>query len=257
MTGAVRLTRDGPVARITFDRPEALNAMTWAMYDQLDAICAEVSADPSLRLAVFRGAGGKAFVAGSDIAQFTAFDGAEDGIAYERAMDAHLAAVEAIPVPTLAVIDRIAVGGGLAIAAACDLRIATGDARLGIPIARTLGNCLSTANYARVVAGFGASGARRMLLLGELFTAAEALALGFLTRAVPAGELEAELAALTARLLANAPVTMAVSKAALGRLARGTAGDGADLIRRAYGSADFRRGVAAFVAREKPEWQGE
>lgn len=257
MTGEVLLRREGAVAHVTFARPEAMNAMTWAMYDRLDAICAELSADPTLRCVVFRGAGGRAFVAGSDIGQFAAFEDGEDGIAYEAAMDAHLAAIEAIPCPTLCVIDRIAVGGGLAIAAACDLRIASDDARLGIPIARTLGNCLSMANYARVVSGFGVARAKRMLMLGELLTAQEAREAGFLTRVVPTEALDAEAAAITARLLANAPVTMAVTKAALARLATGDPGDGADLIRRTYASADFRRGVTAFVAKEKPQWQGD
>lgn len=257
MSGTVTLTRDGPIARITFDRPDALNAMTWAMYARLDDICRELSADSSLRVVLLRGAGGRAFVAGSDITQFNAFKGAEDGIAYEAEMDAHLAALEAIPVPVVAAIEGFAVGGGLGLAACCDLRVAAQGSKFGIPIARTVGNCLSMRTYARVVQGFGVSRAKRMLMLGELLDADEALAAGFLTRVVPAADLEREAEAILARLLGNAPITMAVTKQALARIASGEPGDGADLIARAYGSRDFRRGVAAFSAKARPEWQGE
>ncbi len=139
--GEVRYARDGEVAIVIFDRPAARNAMTWRMYEQLGEACAQILREDGLRAAVFRGAGGKAFIAGTDIAQFQAFRGGDDGIAYEEKMEGILAGVEALPVPTLAVIEGFAIGGGLAIAAACDLRIATPGSRLGVPIARTLGNC--------------------------------------------------------------------------------------------------------------------
>ena len=140
--GEVRYARDGEVAIVIFDRPAARNAMTWRMYEHLGEACAQIRREDGLRAAVFRGAGGKAFIAGTDIAQFQAFRGGDDGIAYEEKMEGILAGVEALPVPTLAVIEGFAIGGGLAIAAACDLRIATPGSRLGVPIARTLGNCL-------------------------------------------------------------------------------------------------------------------
>ena len=156
--GTVSYERDGVIARITFDRPAARNAMTWTMYEELAAVCGKVAADPEVRVAVLRGAGGKAFVAGTDIGQFRDFKSGEDGVDYERRIAAYLAAVEELPVPTLAVIEGWAIGGGLAIAAACDLRVATPGSRFGVPIARTLGNCLSIANYACLAAyaGFGA-----------------------------------------------------------------------------------------------------
>ena len=147
-----------------------------------------------LRVAVFRGAGGKAFIAGTDIAQFQAFSSGEDGIAYEAEDGGHSAAVEALPMPTLAVIEGLAIGGGLAIAAACDLRIATPGSRFGVPIARTLGNCLSVANYARLVAALGASRAKRMLLLAENLSAEEALAGGFLSEIVEPAALDQRIA---------------------------------------------------------------
>src|SRR4029450_10806104 len=179
--GEVHYARDGDIATVVFDRPAARNAMTWRMYEQLGEACAGVRGEDGVGGAVFRGAGGKAFIAGTDIAQFRAFRGGDDGIAYEEKMEGILGGIEALPVPTLAVIEGFAIGGGLAIAAACDLRIATPGSRFGVPIARTLGNCLSIANYARLGSALGVSRAKRVLLLAENLSAEEALAAGFLT----------------------------------------------------------------------------
>jgi enoyl-CoA hydratase len=203
--GEVRYGRDGEIATVIFDRPAARNAMTWRMYEQLGEACAQIRREDGLRVAVFRGAGGKAFIAGTDIAQFRAFRGGDDGIAYEEKMEAILAGVEALPVPTLAVIEGFAIGGGLAIAAACDLRIATPGSRFGVPIARTLGNCLSIANYARLVAALAASRAKRMLLLAENLSAEEALAAGFLGEIVQAGDLDRRVGELCARVWRSMP----------------------------------------------------
>src|SRR5262245_4622304 len=123
--GEVRYSRDGGVATVIFDRPAARNAMTWRMYEQLGEACARIRSEDGLRLAVFRGAGSKAFVAGTDIAQFLAFRSADDGIAYETKMEGYIGGLESLPVPTLAVIEGFAVGGGLAIRAACDRGIGT------------------------------------------------------------------------------------------------------------------------------------
>jgi enoyl-CoA hydratase len=151
--GEVRLVRDGAVATILFDRPQARNAMTWPMYEGLAAACEQLSGDAGVRMAVLRGVGGKAFIAGTDIAQFQEFTTAEQGVDYEVKMESYLTALETLPFPTLAVVEGWAIGGGLAIAACCDLRIATAGTKFGVPIARTLGNCLSIANYARLGSG--------------------------------------------------------------------------------------------------------
>src|SRR5260370_31604926 len=121
--GEVRYARDGKIATVIFDRPGARNAMTWRMYEQLGEACARMQGEDGLRAAVFRGAGGKAFIAGTDIAQFQAFRSGEDGIAYEEKMAKHLAAIEALPVPTLAVIEGFAIRGRPAVAGAPGLRI--------------------------------------------------------------------------------------------------------------------------------------
>ena len=255
--GTTRYQLDGAIARITFDRQAARNAMTWAMYDQLAAACEKIMRDREVRVAVFRGAGGKAFVAGTDIGQFRQFKSGDDGVAYEHRMAEYLAAVEQLPVPTLAVIEGWAIGGGLAIACACDLRIATPGTRFGVPIARTLGNCLSVENYALVVAAFGVSRAKKMLMLAENLSAEEAAMAGFLSEIVPPEQLDARARELCDRLSRNAPITMRVTKESIRRLLHAGLPAGEDLIHECYGSADFHEGVEAFVSKREPRWKGE
>jgi enoyl-CoA hydratase len=254
--GKVHLSIDDGVAAILIDRPQARNAMTWAMYEQLAAICERIAADRDVRVTTIRGAGGEAFVAGTDIEQFADFKGGDDGVAYEKSIDERIGLIERLPMPTIAIIEGFAIGGGLAISAACDLRIATPSASFGVPIARTLGNCLSTSNIARVVAAFGVPRAKRMLLLAETIGADEALACGFVTAIAEPADIAAEAQRMCKRLAGHAPVTMRVSKEAIRRLGAENAPDGEDLIRAAYGSRDFQIGVAAFLGKRRPEWTG-
>lgn len=252
--GRIHLELDGPVARITFDRPAARNAMTWRMYEELAVACAALARNSDIRVAVLRGAGGKAFVAGTDIEQFRAFTSGEDGITYEQRIDSYIAALQALPIPTIAVVEGWAVGGGMAIANACDIRIATPGARFGVPIARTLGNCLSAANLRRLTATLGAAMVTRMMLLAEM-PMAEEMPPGYVS-VVDAAGLDAHIAGLCETITAHAPITMRVSKEALRRLQTDPAAADEDLIRAAYGSEDFGEGVAAFTAKRPPHWRG-
>ncbi|WP_029002609.1 enoyl-CoA hydratase [Azorhizobium doebereinerae] len=252
--GTTRLAIADGVATILFDRPAARNAMTWRMYEELYAAAREIARRAGeIRVVVLRGAGGKAFVAGTDIEQFRAFT-ADDAVAYEANVETYVAALEAIPVPTLAVVEGWAVGGGFAIANACDLRLATPGTRFGVPIARTLGNGLSAANLRRLSATLGVGMVKRMLLLAEM-PAAEAMPAGYV-EVVAADALEAHLAGLCARLKGHAPLTLRATNEALRRLATDPAPADEDLIRLVYGSADFKEGIAAFSEKRPPAWTG-
>lgn len=253
--GRVTLRLEGSIAHVTFARPEAHNAMSTAMYRELKAICEDIATRDGVRAAVLRGEGGKAFVAGSDIAMFADFASGEDGVRYEAEISSYVGSVAALPFPTIAVIDGWAVGGGLAIAAACDLRIAVPGARFGAPIARTVGNCLSVQTHALLVNGFGASRTKRMLLLGEMIGAREALDCGFLAQISEPGEIDSRVGSMCGTLMAHAPLTMRITKEAIRRIERGETDD-ADLVRTAYGSLDFKTGVSAFLSRAQPEWVG-
>lgn len=255
--GTTRLRIDAGMATVLFDRPTARNAMTWAMYQQLGRICTQLRADVSIKVVVFRGAGGAAFVAGTDIEQFAAFQTGEDGLAYEAQIEQIIGHLEALPMPTVALIEGWAVGGGLAIATACDFRIATTGSRFGVPIAKTLGNCLSIPNLARLNAAFGQGRVKRMLMLAEILGDQEALACGYLNELVAASEIDAASARLCARLMALAPVTQSVIKESLRRLITHDLPPGDDLIKRSYSSRDFHEGVDAFVAKRPPVWSGQ
>jgi enoyl-CoA hydratase len=252
------VTRDGAIMTLTFNRPQTRNAMTWAMYERLLQVCEEVDADDSVRVLVLRGAGGKAFVAGTDISQFKVFETAEDGLAYERDDAARSARLERVRKPVIAQIQGFAVGGGFNITACCDLRIATPDAKFGAPIARTLGNCLSMETYARFVDLLGTSRVKDVIFRARFFTAEEALAAGFVHEIVPPEEIDARVKAIALEIADHAPITIQVTKEALRRLRdhRGLP-DGDDLIARTYTSADFRDGAAAFVEKRKPRWTGK
>ena len=250
--------REGAIVTLTFNRPEARNAMTWDMYRRLGEVCDEVDRDDAVRVLVLRGAGGKAFVAGTDIAQFLAFAGGDDGLRYERDADEFLGRIARVTKPVLAQIEGFAVGGGFGIAAGCDLRIATPDARFGAPIARTLGNCLSMRAYARYLELIGPSRLKELIFTARLMTADEALAAGFVHEIVAGERIAARVRKIAEQVAANAPITLMVTKEAIRRIHEARAlPNGDDLVAKTYGSADFHEGVRAFVEKRPPRWTGK
>ena len=244
--------RDG-IGHITFNRPQARNALTFPMYERL----AEIAAAPGeVRVLIVTGAGEKAFAAGTDINQFRDFSSAEDALGYEARIDRVLGTIERCPVPTIAAIAGACTGGGAAIAAACDMRIASANARFGFPIARTLGNCLSVSNIARLSALVGPARVIEMIYTARLFSAAEALAAGLVTEILPdQPALETRARELAALLAGHAPLTMRATKEALRRLRDNLPPD-EDLIRLCYSSQDFKEGMDAFLTKRAPVWSG-
>jgi enoyl-CoA hydratase/carnithine racemase len=241
--------RRGSSVWVTFDRPEAHNAMTFAMYEELFACCERVDTAAEVRSLVLRGAGERAFVAGTDISQFTSFSSPDDGVRYEATIDRIVGRLEAVRVPTIALVDGFAMGSGLALAAACDLRVCTPEASFGLPIARTVGNCLSMANYARLAALLGSARLKEIVFLARPIEADEALACGLATEVVARKRAEQRVHELCELLASHAAITMRVTKEALRRLR--DVPDGDDLVREAYGSAEFRETVERFLSRRR------
>jgi enoyl-CoA hydratase/carnithine racemase len=250
--------RSGGIALITIDRPEARNAMTFAMWSDLREAALALDQRADLRVVVITGAGGRAFVSGTDIAEFTAFTNADDGVAYEARIEAVIAALEALRVPAIAALTGACTGGGVSIAGACDLRVGGPGVRIGVPIGRTLGNCISLRNLARVAGLIGLDAAKALLLTGRLVDAQQAHRLGFLSELASSddGVLEHALQ-LAASIAALAPLTLRAGKEMARRLRAAVPLPGdEDLIRLCYGSDDFHAGVAAFLAKRPPEWTG-
>lgn len=251
--------KEGPLAILTFNRPEARNAMTFAMYEFLAQQCDVVDSDPEIRVFILRGAGGKAFASGTDISQFRAFQGPEDALRYEETINRIVGRLEAVQKPVIAQIEGVCVGGGFGMAMACDLRYCTPESRFGLPIARTLGNCLSMQNYARLVDLVGAARAKELLFTARLVEGPEALELGIVNAVLPAGELETRVRELALQIAANAPLTVRASKEAIGRISRArrqTGGDDRDIVLSCYLSEDFKEGVSAFLEKRTPVWRG-
>ena len=248
-----------PLAFLTFNRPAARNALTWAMYDGLVEACETVDARADLRALIIRGAGGQSFAAGTDISQFTTLKSPEDGIEYERRLDSVIDRLDKVTKPTIAQVEGVAAGGGCAIALTCDLRVCSPDARFGVPVARTLGNCLSAANTSRMIDVLGVARFKDLMLTARLMTVEELRPAGLVTQIADPDRIDAATRDLALTVAAHAPLTIAATKEMVRRVQkdrRPTAALGDDLVGRCYGSADFREGVNAFLSKRSPRWNG-
>ena len=252
------IERDGPVAVLTLNRPEKRNALTFPMYEGLADFSRSAAQDDDLKVIILRGAGEKAFAAGTDISQFRDFEGAEDGLAYEKKIDGVLCDIEACPRPIIAAITGACTGGGAAIAGLCDVRLATRDMRFGFPIARTLGNCLSVPSLRRMSALLGAARTREVIMTSRLIEADEALGIGLVSEVFDdADALFARARELAEEIAAFAPLTLRATKEMFRRMsAAEPAVEDDDLIAMCYASDDFREGLDAFLAKRKANWSG-
>ena len=248
------LQRQDAVATITVNRPEARNALTSDMRAEMLEMCRGLANDRDVRVLVLRGAGGRTFISGADIKEFAARPGVEDLLEMARCDEQLYEAVESLPVPTIAVIEGHALGGGLVLAAVCDVRVCTSDSRFGVPSAKSLGNCLSPGQYARLVDLIGPARTKELLICAKVLSAPEAAGWGLVNDVVERDELDAHVAALTERLSRHAPLTMWAAKEAVRRLTRGH-DDREDIMERVLGSEDFREGLAAFVEKRAPRWR--
>jgi enoyl-CoA hydratase/carnithine racemase len=255
--GELVVERKGAVLWVLFNRPQARNALTSDMYEGVVALCNEVNEDRSIRSMVLAGMC-QTFAAGTDISHFREFTKLQDALDYEARGNLVMATLESVRVPVVAAISGPCTGGGAAIASCCDIRLASPSARFGIPIARTLGNCLSHQSYARLVALLGLARTTEILLTGRLMDAQELLAAGVVTEVLAEDELFPRAQALAETLAANAPLTLEVSKRGLHRVRDRLfpVEDDRDLIKTCYMSADFREGVEAFMTKRRPVWQG-
>lgn len=248
-------TRD-EIAHFIFNRPQARNALTFDMYESLREACDQVSADRQVKALLIYGAGEKAFASGTDIAEFRALQSSQDAVDYEIKIERVLTALEKCRVPTIAAVAGACTGGGAAIAACCDLRLAASNAKFGFPIARTLGNCLSVANYARLVHLIGAARVKDLIFTARLIDADEARLFGFVSEIVAPEYLKARAEELAATVASHAPLTLSATKEALARL-KPKVETGEDLVIKCYRSADFQEGMESFLAKRSPQWRGE
>jgi enoyl-CoA hydratase/carnithine racemase len=257
-TNDILYERKGAAAWVTFNRPDSRNAMTFEMYDLLGKICDEVENDPDVRVLVLRGAGDKAFVAGTDISQFQTFTDPQHALEYEERVGGVISRLETVPKPTIAVIQGYAVGGGAAISLASDMRIGTPNAKIGMPIARTLGNCLAMAAYARLVDLVGPARTKEVIYTARMIEAKEAKSMGLLNQIVEPDELDDYVTNLVEKISNHAPITIQVTKESVQKIleSRRPPRD-EELLLRAYMSEDFKEGVRAFLEKRKPNWQGK
>ncbi|MCJ2067696.1 enoyl-CoA hydratase [Methylobacterium sp. J-030] len=252
--------RDGPIGWLIFSNVAKHNAMTFEMWGGVPEAVASLAEDPEIRILALKGAGEKAFVSGADISEFETKRGSgEAQMAYNAAADAATAIIQTCPKPTLAMVRGYCIGGGLALALACDLRFAAEDTRFAIPAAK-LGLGYRYAGMRRLVDVVGPSRAKDIFYSARQFDTAEALGMGLINRVVPREALEEEVRAYGARVAANAPLTIAAAKLAIDAATTEPGPDALAAVDRAikacFASEDYREGPIAFREKRPPNFKG-
>lgn len=252
---------DGRRASIIFNRPHVHNALNMAMYDRLEEICDRLSSnDCGVRVLTLRGSGEKAFVAGTDIAHFLNFSSPADAVAYETRLDEVLSKLERLKCVTIAQLHGVCAGGGAALALACDFRYADDNLRFGVPIAKTLGNCLAAGNVARLIDAIGVTKTKEILLQARMLDARECLSAGVVSAVVSPGDLSATVQEVVERVLKLSPLSIQASKQGIRNVldaGRAASLDSERIIHMCYDSEDFHRAVRAFLDKSPHEWQGK
>jgi len=253
--------KDGAIGWMIFNNPERRNALSLDMWQAMPVILDHFDRDPEVRVIVLKGAGDKAFVSGADISQFEKQRSSPETIAqYDAIAEVANARLQEIRKPTIAMIHGYCIGGGVGVALQCDLRIAADDARFGVPAAR-LGLGYRWAGVKKLVDLVGPSFAKEIFFTARHFSAAEALAMGLINRALPAAELEPYVRNYCALMAENAPLTMEAVKGVVGELAKpGAQIDRARceaLVARCFDSQDYIEGRRAFMEKRKPLFAGK
>lgn len=255
----VTLDMRGPLARVSFENPARMNALSASMWAAIPDTLRVIEETECIRAAIFRGAGNRAFSAGADISEFESARSGENVKDYNALNHAAFEALANCVKPTVAMIHGFCLGGGLGLALACDLRIADDKATFAIPAAK-LGLGYNPRWMRSLLAAVTPARAKEMLFTARRFSAAEALAMGLVHRVVSSETLEAETEALAAEIAANAPLTIQAAKRAIDGLARdgGAADMGAleRLVDDCFESADYAEGRRAFAEKRKPRFEG-
>jgi enoyl-CoA hydratase len=253
--------KEGAIGWLIFDNPQRRNALTLDMWQGIPDVLHAFAADPEVRVVMIAGAGDKAFVSGADISQFeSSRSNSEADARYSALTDAAFGTLEHLPKPTIAMIRGFCIGGGLAVALACDLRIAADDAKFGIPAAK-LGLGYGFDGVRRLVAIVGPANASEVLFTARHVDASDALRMGLVNKVVGTDELEATARSFAEMIAANAPLTIRASKLAIRESLRDP--DERELpaldaaIAACFESEDFKEGRSAFLEKRKPQFKGE